>query len=338
MRKGSDRSMASSKFEVRGSKEQSPTSSLQLPAAGGADVHAPRARLSVVVLTKNEERRIARCLESARWADELIVVDGESQDRTVEICRSYGATIVSRAFSGDFGAERNAGDAVATGDWMLQLDADDTVSAGLCAQIERILREGSPHTAYKMRRKNWFLGHEMRHGGWYHYYPHFYRRGRAHFEGRVHHLLRAEGPLGILEGALEHRPFDSLEQFIARQNRYTALEAQEMLDKQGALDSRLVRYHITTRPFKLVWKLYVKKGGFREGWHGLIFSILYGWVHFMKWAKYWELCERASARAMAPPTSPDAPAARARGQATLAVVLMTKNEETRLAACLDRVA
>ena len=253
-----------------------------------------RARLSIVVLTKNEERRIAGCLESVRWADELIVVDGLSTDRTVEICRRYGARVISRAFSGDFGVERNVGNDAATGDWILQLDGDDTVSEALRAQIEDILRRGAPYLAYNIRRKNWFLGHEMRYGGWYHYYPHFFRRGQAHFEGRVHHLLKAKGTLGTLEGAVEHRPFDSLDLFIRRHNRYTSIEAQEVLDTQGVLDPALVRYRIYVKPLKLIRKTLIKKAGWREGWYGFIFAILYAWVDVMRWAKYQELADRAA--------------------------------------------
>ena len=262
----------------------------------GRAASAPRARLSVVVLTKNEERQIARCLESAQWADEMIVVDGESADRTADICRSYGAAVISHPFSGDFGQERNIGNEAASGDWILQLDADDRVSDELRAQIEIILREDPPYAAYKFRRKNWFLGREMRYGGWYHYYPHLFRRGRAHFEGRVHHLLRTDGPMGTLEGALEHHPFESLEQFIAKHNRYTSIEAQELLERQGVPELRLVREQLCRKPLKLFWKTYVKKQGFREGWHGFVFSVLFAWVHFLKWAKYWELCQRQGGR------------------------------------------
>lgn len=296
-----------------------------------------RAALSAVILTKNEETRIERCLKSIGWADEIIVVDGESTDRTVEICRSYGAKVISHLFSGDFGQERNIGNDAATKDWILQLDADDAVSAPLREQIEKILREGSCFDAYKFRRKNWFLGHPMRFGGWYHYYPHLFRKGRARFEGRVHHLLRCDGPMGVLEAALEHRPFSSLEQFVSRHNRYTAIEAQEMLEQQGKLPADQVRYQISRRPLKLFWKLYVKKQGWREGWYGLIFSLLYAWVHFLKWAKYWEACEASEVCVEKPTAAGPVAATQSQRRATLSVVMMTKNEESRLAACLDQV-
>ena len=248
-----------------------------------------RARVSAVVLTKNEEARIARCLESIRWVDEIIVVDGLSTDRTVEICRQYGARVIPHLFSGDFGEERNIGSDAASSEWLIQLDADDVVSEPLRQAIEGVLKEGTPHAAFQIRRQNNFLGHWMMRGGWYHYYPHFYRRAACRFEGRVHHLLKITGTTGTLEAAVLHYPFTTLEQFVIRQNRYTSLEAKEILDRQGVLDPRVVRYQLTWRPLKLFWKSYVKKHGFREGWYGLVFAILYAWVHFLKWAKYWEL-------------------------------------------------
>jgi len=248
-----------------------------------------RQRVTAVILTKNEEARIARCLESVRWADEIVVVDGLSTDRTVEICQAYGAKVIAHPFSGDFGAERNLGAEAASGEWILQLDGDDVVSEELQTAITHVLTEGTTHAAFQLRRKNNFLGHWMMRGGWYHYYQMFYRKDACRFEGRVHHVLKIRGTIGTLDAPVLHFPFTSLEQFVSRQNRYTSLEAREILDTQGVLDQRFVRYQVRWRPVKLFWKSFVKKQGFREGWYGLVFATLYAWVHFLKWAKYWEL-------------------------------------------------
>ncbi len=253
----------------------------------------PRARLSVVVITKNEESCIGRCLESVRWADELLVVDGESTDRTVEICRAFGATVIIRPFSGSFGEERNVGADAASGEWVLQLDGDDVVSEDLRQAIGRFLVDGTPHAAFNVRRKNNFLGHWMLHGGWYHYYHTLYRKASCRFEGRVHHTLKVTGTIGVLDAPVLHYPFTSLEQFVTRQNRYTSLEAQEIFDRQGILDRRALRRQLLWRPLKLFWKSYVKKQGYREGWYGLIFGLLFAWVDFLRWAKYWELTREA---------------------------------------------
>ncbi|MBI4227230.1 MAG: glycosyltransferase family 2 protein [Candidatus Omnitrophica bacterium] len=257
------------------------------PAVG--DGGPVRATITAVVLTKNEAAKIRRCLEAIRWVDEIILVDGESADGTPEIAREYGATVINHPFGGDFGEERNLGNAHATSDWILQLDADDLVTAAFRDAAGRILREGTPHAAFRFRRTNCFLGHWMRYGGWDHDSLHFFRRGKARYQGRVHHALLVDGSIGTLTAAIEHYPFDSLEQFLDRQNRYTTLEAQELVDLRGAFAPHELRRHIMMRPAKLFWKMYVKKQGFRDGGYGLIFSGLFSFVHFLKWAKVWEL-------------------------------------------------
>ena len=187
--------------------------------------------------------------------------------------------------------ERNIGNDHATKDWILQLDADDRVTDQFRTAAEKILEKDTPHAAFKFRRKNFFLGHWMRYGGWYHYSLHFFRKGKAFYRGRVHHDLIVDGSTGVLEAPIEHVPFGSLEQFIDRQNRYTTLEALELLEQRGVVSEKEFRYQIQVKPLKLFWKMYVKKLGFLEGMYGLIFSVLFSFVHFIKWAKYWELAQ-----------------------------------------------
>lgn len=254
-----------------------------------------RQTITAVVLTKNEAAKIRRCLDAIRWVDEIIIVDGESTDGTPDICREDGAVVINHPFGGDFGEERNLGNAHATSDWVLQLDADDLVTPEFRQAAETILRDGTPHAAFQFRRTNCFLGHWMRYGGWDHSSLHFFRRGKARYRGRVHHALLVDGSIGTLKAAVEHYPFDSLEQFVDRQNRYTTLEARELVDLHGTFPPRELRYQIMVKPAKLFWKLYVKKQGFRDGMHGLIFSGLYSFVHFLKWAKVWELSDRTTA-------------------------------------------
>ncbi len=248
-----------------------------------------RQTVTAVILTKNEALQIRDCLETIRWVDEIVVVDGESTDGTPDICRSYGTKVITHRFEGDFGQERNIGNDHATKDWILQLDADDRVTESFRQAAGRILENGSSHAAYRFRRLNFFLGHRMRHGGWYHYSLHFFRRGKAFYRGRVHHDLIVDGTIGVLEAPIEHHPFHSLEQFCDRQNRYTTLEALEIFERQGGICEKDLRYQIMVKPAKLFWKMYVKKLGFLEGRHGLIFSGLFSFVHFIKWTKVWEL-------------------------------------------------
>lgn len=252
-----------------------------------------RSAFTIVIITKNEEDKIARCLESVKWADEIVVVDGFSTDRTVEICKRYGAKVIQHRFEGDFGQERNIGIDNSSGDWILQLDADEVVTEDFRNKIIKILNEEKEFVAYKFLRKNFFLGHFMRYGGWYHYSLHFFKKGFARYKGKVHHELIVDGKIGILNAELEHYPFQDLSQFIARQNRYTTHEAKEIVDLKGELDRKEIRYNVMMKPAKLFWKFYVKKKGFREGMYGLVFSVLFAWVHFLKWAKCWELTRKS---------------------------------------------
>jgi glycosyltransferase involved in cell wall biosynthesis len=244
----------------------------------------------VLLLTRNEERRIERCLASVAWADEIVVVDGCSSDRTVELCRRAGATVIQRPFSGSFAEERNAGLRVATGEWVLQMDADEVVPPELRQAIERLLRDPNPPSrAYQVWRRNIFLGRVMRYGGWYHRHLCVFRREGHWYHGLVHERLNVHGPVGRLEVELQHEPFGSLEQFVARQNRYTSLQARERLAARGRLPWRAIRRTVWLRPLKRWWKFYVKKQGAREGMHGLVFSVLFAWVEFLVWIKYAEL-------------------------------------------------
>ena len=253
-----------------------------------------RQKFSAVILTKNVEDQVRGVLESVKWADEIVIVDGFSTDKTVDICKEYGAKIVQHKFGGDFGEERNIGIDNASGDWILQLDADDVVTEGFKKDLMKILEGEDRYVAYKFRRKNFFMGHFMKYGGWYHYSLHLLKKGYARYKGRVHHDLIVDGKTGTLESDVEHHPFQNFTQFIDRQNRYTTLEGKELFDLHGKMPDKKIQYNIRIKPIKLFWKFYVKKQGFREGAYGLVFSVLFAWVHFLKWAKYWEFQRSAA--------------------------------------------
>ena len=249
-----------------------------------------RATLSVVIIAKNEEHRITRCLESVRWADEIIVVDGMSTDRTAELCRAHGARVIAHAFENDFSIERNLGIEAAVGDWVLQLDADDVVTEEFRRQALEMLTHDDPAIdAYKFRRKSVLLGQPMRYGGWLYYIPNLVRRRTVRFTGRVHERPVVPGQIGVIEADIEHHPFSSVEEFLARHRRYTGLQAQELLEREGRLPRWRTAWRLVHRPWKTFWKSYVKKQGFREGWNGLRFAVLFAWVEWLKWRTYRQL-------------------------------------------------
>jgi glycosyltransferase involved in cell wall biosynthesis len=244
--------------------------------------------LSAVVLSRNCEKKISRCLESLQgFADEIIVVDGESQDQTVAIAQKMGATVYSHAFLGSFAAERNLGIEKSKSEWVLELDSDEVVSDAFKNKCAAIL-PGTKYAAFKFLRKNYFLNHCFTYGGWYHWSQHLLRKGRAHYEGRVHERMVVEGEVGEIDADILHFPFDSIAEFIERQNRYTDLQAQDIIDTQAGLDIKEIKYNLTWKPLKLFRKMYFNKRGYKEGLYGLIFAILFSFVHFLKWAKVWE--------------------------------------------------
>lgn len=246
-------------------------------------------RLSVVIITKNAGYKIKRCLESVKWADEIVVVDSGSTDDTIDIVREYTDKIIISDFEG-FDKQRNKGTDAANGDWILQLDADEVVTESLRKRLMRILEgDAARYVSFKFRRKNIFLGRVMMYGGWYHYSAHLFKKGFAYYRGSIHEKLIVNGTQGKLEEGVEHYPFYSISEFVERQNWYTTLQANEMFSENRNLPKKTVMYNLKIKPLKLFWKMYVKKRGYKEKSHGLIFSVLFAWVHFLKWVKYWEL-------------------------------------------------
>ncbi|MBI3011911.1 MAG: glycosyltransferase [Candidatus Omnitrophica bacterium] len=260
-----------------------------------------RARLSVVVLTRNEEARIARCLAHVSWADEIIVVDGESTDRTAEICRRVGATVISRPFSGSFAEERNAGLEAATGDWVLQLDADDVVTPAMREEVTRVLcQDDGRYDVYKFRRRSVFLGHRLAFGAWTHYLPHLVRRKTVRYAGRVHEHPIAPEPFGVIDADVDHYFCERFADYLEKLNRYSSLSAQDLWERPTRLTPWGMCRKVALRPVKLFWKVYVRKQGYRDGIHGLIMALQNSWSHVVTYAKYWELTKAPMPSALPP--------------------------------------
>ncbi len=252
---------------------------------------ADRQRLSVTVITLNEAERLRTCLESVAWADEIVVVDAESQDKTVAVAREFTDRVWVRPWPG-FAAQKNFALAQATGDWVLSLDADEEVSPALRADIEAVLASGgrSRPAGYAVPRRNLFLGQWVRHGGLYpDWQLRLVRRGRGRFvERAVHEALRVEGAVGRLRGHLVHRSYDSLGDFLDRAHRYATLAADDLVRSGG----RVRTGELVLRPFGRFLAMYVLRGGFLDGGKGLLLAGLYAYYVFMRTAKAWEATRR----------------------------------------------
>lgn len=248
-------------------------------------------KLSVVIITKNEENKIAKCLESIKWVDEIVVVDDLSQDRTVEISREYGAKVVSHKSDGNFDRQRNIGIDNATSSWILQMDADEIVTPELKVAIQKAIDIDSEFSAFQFKRKNFFLNHFMKYGGFYGAYSiKLFKKAKARYIGHsVHETLKVDGKVGTIKEDINHYAFQSIAQNIDRNNMYSTVRAKIMKEDQGKLDEKTIKYNLTIRPVKTFWKMYVKKKGYKDGMHGLVFAILFTFGPMLRWIKYWEL-------------------------------------------------
>jgi glycosyltransferase involved in cell wall biosynthesis len=243
-------------------------------------------RLSVVVVTLNEGERIRGCLESASWADELIVVDAESHDKTAAVARELTDHVFVRPWPG-FAAQKNFGVARARGDWILSLDADETVSAALREEITAIVERGGPHAGYAVPRRNVFWGRFIRHGGLYpDWQLRLFRRGRGRFvERSVHESVAVDGSVGRLTGHLEHRSYRDVADFLERADRYSTLAADEWVASGRPCRPLL---DLVGRPLGRFLGMYVVRAGFLDGWRGFLLAVLYGYYVLMRSAKIWE--------------------------------------------------
>ena len=251
---------------------------------GGAA--AARATLSVVVVTLDEEARIRECLDSVAWADEIVVVDAGSQDKTAAIAREVTDHVVVRPWPG-YAAQKNFGLDRASGDWVLSLDADETVSPALREEIAVVLAGRTTADGYTVPRRNIFWGRWVRHGGlWPDRQLRLVRRGRGRFvERAVHESLRVEGAVAPLSGHLEHRSYRDVADFLSRADRYTSLAADEWI-AAGRPSRPLV--DLVVRPVGRFLGMYVARAGFLDGWRGFLLATLYAYYVLMRSTKIWE--------------------------------------------------
>jgi glycosyltransferase involved in cell wall biosynthesis len=245
-----------------------------------------RRTLSAVVITLNEEERLRPCLESVAWADELIVVDAESSDKTVQIAREFTDRVWVRPWPG-FTAQKNFALAQATGDWILSVDADEEVSPELREEIAAVLGgEGAGADGYRVARRNIFWGRWIRHGGLYpDWQLRLFRRGLGRFSDHaVHESVEVSGTVGRLGTPLVHRSYRGLADFLARANRYSTLAAEAWI--RNGRPARLS--DLVWRPVGRFLVMYVVRAGFLDGWRGFLLASLYAYYVFIRSAKVWE--------------------------------------------------
>lgn len=239
-------------------------------------------QISATIIALNEERNIARAIESLRCCDEILVVDSGSSDRTCEIARLHGAKVVEVPWLG-YAAQKNHAASLAAHDWILSIDADEAVSEALEGEIWQLKKQGPRYDAYEFARLAQYLGRWILHSGWY---PdrkaRLYHRGRAHWEGEfVHENLVVAGEIGRLEGNLLHFTCESLTEHVKTMNSYTTLAAQELVANRKPITwTRL----LLDPPITFL-RAFVLKQGFRDGLEGFIIAYMAATYTFLKYAK-----------------------------------------------------
>ena len=251
---------------------------------------ASKDKISLVIITYNEEGNIQECLESAKWMDEIIVVDSFSTDRTLEICKRFTARVYQRPFTG-FGVQKNFGIEKASMDWVFVLDADERITGELRGEIEGILMLAeNEFSAYRVARKNHFYGHWLRWGG---HYPDWqvrlFRNGAGwNDDFEPHHNFIFQGNLGTLQNPLIHYTERNISDHFPKLNRFTNLAAEVRVKTC----KRVHWYDLVFRPLVNFFQVYFRKQGFRDGIPGFIQAIFKSLYTFVKYAKVWEIHQR----------------------------------------------
>jgi (heptosyl)LPS beta-1,4-glucosyltransferase len=244
------------------------------------------AKISTVILTKNEERNLPRCLESVRWADEILILDSGSTDGTLEIAKKFGAKVQQLPWEG-FGKQKQKGVDLASGEWVLSIDADEVVTPELKAEIASRLSTDNGTTGYYLKRKAYFLDRFVKHGGWYpDWVLRLFKKGKGRFTpAAVHESVILDGPAARLEADLLHYTDPDFSHYLAKLNRYTDLSALDLFEKgeRGSL------FKITANPAAKFFSQYFLKAGFLDGRAGFILAGASAFHVFSKYVKLWEL-------------------------------------------------
>jgi len=249
-------------------------------------------KLSVVIIAHNEETILPRCLESVKWADEIIVGDSGSADRTVEVAGSFGARVFRYQWHG-FGPAKQSAVEKAEGEWILSLDADEEVSPELAGEIKAALEQNTNVVGYYLPRRTEFLGRWMLHGGWYpDYVLRLFRKDRGGFTSAVvHEGVRVDGPTARFRNDLLHYSYPTLERYFDKFNRYTSLAANEAF-KMG---KKVTLAELVVNPIAKFVKQYFLQAGFLDGARGLLLAILSSGYVSIKYAKlrdFWRQKEK----------------------------------------------
>ncbi len=239
-------------------------------------------KISVTVITLNEGKNIERCLKSLQWANEIVVLDSFSSDRTVEICRKYTEKVFQEKWQG-YGRQKNLCADRTSHNWVLNIDADEVVSPECAKAIQVELKNGPGHPLYQFPRKNFFGDRWVRFGGWYpDKISRLYDKTKISFkESKVHEKLTPDNDSGLIGEPLLHYSYEGLTDYMDRLNRYSTLFAEE----KGQSGWTAGCSHLYLRPPLTFFKNFIVRQGFRDGFLGMFLALSAAFYTYLKYAK-----------------------------------------------------
>jgi glycosyltransferase involved in cell wall biosynthesis len=242
-------------------------------------------RLSFILITYNEEKNIERCLRSVSWADEVIVVDSFSTDRTVELARQFTPNVIQHEYDGDIG-QRERGFEKATGEWLFYIDADEEVTEELKGDILSAIASPSAREGYEVPRKVRAFGKWIRHGGWSpdHTFRLFRKDKYVAEPAEVHGGFSVRGAKGRLSGPLLHYSYESIEHYVRKLNDYTSLQVSNKLGESHGVGWTKIVFS----PLSHFFRKYISQQGYRDGFHGFVLAVLGSLYTLALYAKLWE--------------------------------------------------
>ena len=246
-------------------------------------------KISATIITYNEEKNIRRCLESLYdVVDEIIVVDSISDDRTVDVCKEYGALVTQRPFPGHI-EQKNFAISKASHTYILALDADEALSRKLRNEIRQLksLKQDEIPDGFSLKRKNYFLGKWINYGIWVREFKiRLFKKGAAQWGGTNPHdhiIMKDGSRVSLLKGHLLHYPYDSIADFVQQMNRFSDIAARSYLDH----NRKSSIFKIIVNPLWRFFRSYFLSLGFMDGLRGLFLSIMMSFYAFMKYLKLW---------------------------------------------------
>jgi len=244
-------------------------------------------KLSVVIITKNEEKNIVLCLKSVAWADEVIVLDSGSTDRTVSLCKEYGCKVSIDTNWKGFGKAKQNVVELASHDWILSVDADEVLTDDLQEEIKSLLSNKPSYNAYKIKRNSFYLEKMIKFSGWNRDYPtRLFNKKYAGFNDKtVHESVVVNGKVGYLKSVMEHYTYPTLNDHFIKMHRYAELASVSKYEK----GKRSNPISAIIRGDAKFLKMYFLQLGFLDGKMGFLLALHSGWAVYLKYIKLWEL-------------------------------------------------